>query len=265
MDVLEALILGVIQGLTEWLPISSSGHLVIAQEWLGLPAEENLVFDLVVHLGTLVAVCAYFRKELGRILMALFARREVRDEQIQALRTLGFLLLVGTVPAAVVGVLLTGVIEDVFDLTLVGAALMFNAALLLVAERFGSAGTSKKATLLDAVVIGVFQAASIIPGLSRSGATISGGMLRGLERETAAVFAFLLSVPTLLGAFAYGLSTLERYEFTFANAVVGFAAAFLVGLASIEFLLKAVRGKKLWVFSVYCACLGAAVLALTLA
>jgi undecaprenyl-diphosphatase len=264
MDAVEALVLGIIQGLTEWLPVSSSGHLVIAQELLGLPAGENLVFDLVVHLGTIAAVCVFFRKELGRIILSMLMPRSRRGEQENALRRLGLMLLLGTMPAAAVGVLLTDSMEGAFDLQLVGAALVFNAALLLASERFGAGGTRKSATAVDALVIGAFQALAILPGISRSGSTIGGGMLRGLERETAAVFAFLLSVPTLLGAFAYGLVTLETFELAWEESAVGFAAAFATGMISISFLLKAVRQRRLWVFAAYCVVLGGAVLAYTL-
>jgi len=264
MDPLDALLLGIIQGLTEWLPVSSSGHLVIAQELLGLTAGENLVFDLVVHLGTIVAVCVFFRKELGRIIISLFTVKEKRGEAENALRRLGFLLLLGTLPAAVIGVLLTERMEGIFDLQLVGAALMVNALLLLVSERFGAGGAKKNANVIDALVIGLFQAVAVLPGISRSGSTIGGGMLRGLERETAAVFAFLLSVPTLLGAFAYGLVTLDRFELDFGASAIGFVAAFLTGLASITYLLKAVREKRLWIFAAYCLVIGAAVLVSTM-
>lgn len=263
MDLIEALVLGIVQGLTEWLPVSSSGHLVIAQEMLGLPAGENLVFDLVVHLGTLCAVCAYFRKELGRILAAFAPGRDLHDAQARELRRLGALLLLGTAPAAAVGASLAGVMEEVFDIRLVGAALIINAGVLFAAERRGLRGGKRSVGPLDALVIGLFQAMAVVPGISRSGATISGGMLRGLEREAAAVFAFLLSVPTLLGAFAYGLVSLERYDLVLGEAVTGFAAAFLVGIACIGYLLRAVRARKLWLFSAYCACLGAAILVLT--
>ena len=256
--------LGVVQGITEWLPISSSGHLVIMQDLLGLEPDENLVFDLVVHLGTLTAVVAFFRKELGRILLAVFTKSEVVGPQETALRLLAGLLIVGTIPAAAAGVLFSDSIERVFDFRLVGLALLANACLLVVFERVGSDGSRKSARLADAVIVGLFQAASIIPGISRSGSTIGGGMLRGLERETAAVFAFLLSVPTLMGAFVFGALTLENAEASPITLVVGFFAAFTVGLASIEYLLKAVRSKKLWVFAVYCVVVGAAVVLVTL-
>lgn len=264
MDTIEAIVLGIIQGLTEWLPVSSSGHLVIAQELLETPASENLVFDLVLHLGTLAAVIVYFRRELGRIVASMLMPRARRGDQESKLRTLGFVLLVGTIPVVIAGLLLKDYIEDIFDLQLVGLALIVNAAALLVFERFWSRGQGKSTGFKDALVIGTFQAVSIMPGISRSGMTLGGGMVRGLERETAAVFAFLLSVPTLVGAFAYGALTLDQYDTTFYLSAIGFVAALLTGLVSINYLLKAVRAGKLWVFSVYCAALGVAVVLLTI-
>jgi len=264
MDVFQAFVLGIVQGITEWLPVSSSGHLVIMQDLLGLKPDENLVFDLVVHLGTLTAVLAFFRKELGRIVLALFTKKELVGPQERALRLLAGLLIVGTVPAAAAGVLFSDSIEKVFDLKLVGLALLANAAFLFAFERVGSEGTRKNVRLMDAIVTGLFQAVAIIPGISRSGSTIGGGMLRGLEREAAAVFAFLLSVPTLLGAFVFGILTLPNNNVDFATLVVGFVVAFAVGLASIEYLLKAVKSRRLWVFAAYCAVVEAAVVLLTL-
>jgi len=264
MDPLEALVLGVVQGITEWLPVSSSGHLVIAQELLGLPADENLVFDLVVHLGTLAAVLVFFRKELGRILLSLFMTKASRGVQENKLRKLGFVLLVGTIPVAIAGLLLTDYIEGIFDLRLVGFALIVNAFGLLAFERLWSRGSSRDTNYVDALIIGAFQAVSIMPGISRSGWTLGGGMFRGLERETAAVFAFLLSVPTLIGAFSYGILTLDQYDTTLYLSALGFFAAMLTGLVSISYLLKAVRAGKLWVFSVYCAIVGLAVVVMNL-
>ena len=264
MDFFQAFVLGIVQGVTEWLPVSSTGHLVIMQDLLGISPDENLVFDLVVHLGTLAAVCVFFRKELGRIMIAVFTRRSEVGPQEAALRLLAALIIIGTIPAGVVGVLFSDQIESIFDLRLVGVALLGNACFLFAVERLGAEGTRKSARLVDAIVIGLFQAIAIIPGISRSGSTIGGGMLRGLERETAAVFAFLLSVPTLVGAFAVGAVTLENTEATLATLVVGFVVSLAVGLASIEYLLKAVRSKRLWVFAVYCAIVGAAVIFFTL-
>ncbi len=264
MDFLEAVALGIIQGITEWLPVSSSGHLVLAQELAGLPAGENLLFDLMVHLGTVLAVCIYFRRELWRIVAALFSGSG-RTEQEREMRWLGAMIVLGTIPMAVAGLLLSGNMEDVFDVRLVGLALLVNAVVLITAERFQRQRMTKRdIRAVDAVIIGLFQAVAIIPGISRSGSTISGGMFRGLQREMAATFAFLLSVPTLLGAFAYGTATLEDYDADPLMLGAGAFVAFAVGLASIDFLLKAVRGGKLWVFGVYCIAVGTAALALTL-
>ena len=264
MDVFQAFVLGIVQGLTEWLPISSSGHLVIMQDILGLSPDENLVFDLVLHLGTLAAVCVFFRKELGRIILAVFTKRSLVGPQETALRLLAALIIIGTIPAGVVGLVFSDSIEEVFDLRLVGFALLANACFLFAFERIGSEGTRRNARLVDAIVIGLFQAVAIIPGISRSGSTIGGGMLRGLERETAAIFAFLLSVPTLVGAFAVGVVTLENPQATLVTLLVGFVVAFAIGLASIEYLLKAVKSRRLWIFAIYCAVVGAAVVAFTL-
>ncbi len=264
MDALQALILGIVQGFTEWLPVSSSGHLVISEELLGLPAGESLVFDLVVHLGTLLAVCIYFRLELWRVIRSLLMRRAARGAQDELLHTLGLLLILGTIPAAAAGVLFSSKIVDVFDIRLVGFAMIVNAAMLFLFERFGSRGTRKTATALDAIVVGLFQAVAIIPGISRSGSTIGSGMIRGLERETAAVFAFLLSVPTLLGAFAYGMMTLDRFDADLVTGAIGLITAFGTGIVSIDFLLRAVRKGKLWIFGVYCVAVGTIVVLLTL-
>ena len=263
MDAFQALLLGIVQGITEWLPISSSGHLAIAQELLGMDASENLVFDLAVHMGTLLAVCVFFRRELGRVILAVL-RPGDKGEEAKGLRTLGGLILLGTIPVAVVGVVLSDRAEDMFSLPLVGAALIVNAAILLVAERMAKPTKRKTVHMRDAVVAGVLQAVSIIPGISRSGSTISGSMLSGLEKEAAATFAFLLSVPALLGAFTYGVTTLDGYDVDVVSLVLGAGAAFATGFVAIGYLLKAVRAKKLWMFSVYCAIVGAAVLALTL-
>lgn len=261
MHLVEAFVLGVVQGVTEWLPISSSGHLVIAEQFLDINTSENVLFDLLVHLGTLLAVCVFFAKELGRIVIALFTKKDKRTPQIDALRMLGFLVLIATVPAGIIGVLLTSRIEDLFTVRVVAVALLMNGLLLFAYEKIGSAGTKRNATFLDAVVIGLFQAFAIIPGISRSGSTIGGGMLRGLEREVAAVFAFLVSVPTLAGAVVYGLIRLDSYNLDALSAIIGMFTAFAAGLVSIQYLLKAVRQGKLWIFGIYCIVAGALLLA----
>ncbi|UCE45039.1 MAG: undecaprenyl-diphosphate phosphatase [Methanobacteriota archaeon] len=263
MDIAEALLLGVVQGLTEWLPVSSSGHLVIAQELLGLSAEKHLLFDLMVHLGTVLAVCVYFRRELLGIVKAMLSTRGHGDRD-EKLRMLGFMILLGTIPIAVVGLTLSENIEEAFTVRMVGIALIVNAIVLVVAERMASAGAKRAIRPVDALIVGLFQAAAIIPGISRSGFSISGGLFRGIEREVAATFAFLLSAPSLLGAFAYGAITLDAHDTDFGMMMIGLVSAFAVGIVAIDFLLKAIRAGKLWIFGVYCLALGALALAMTL-
>ena len=264
MNLVEAFILGAVQGITEWLPISSSGHLVLFQNAFDLDSTENLLFDLIVHLGTLLAVCVYFSKELGRIILSMLSTKAKRDAQMDALRTLGFLLLVATVPVALVGIVISPTIDSIFTSKVVAMALVVNGLLLFAYVRYGSSGIRRNAKLNDAVIIGLFQAISIVPGISRSGSTLGGGMLRGLEREMAAVFAFLVSVPTLGGAIIYGVLTLDRYNLDFVSAITGLFVAFATGLLSIQYLLKAVRKGKLWVFGAYCVIVGLLALALLL-
>ena len=248
--------------MTEWLPVSSSGHLVIAQDLLGLAADEHLLFDLMVHLGTVLAVCVYFRRELFSIAKAMLPSHG-DDAGAHELRMLGYMILLGTIPIAVVGLLISGEVEDVFTVRMVGIALMVNAVVLIAAERL-RLGERKSVRTVDALIIGVFQAAAIVPGISRSGFTISGGLFRGIEKEIAATFAFLLSVPSLLGAFAYGAVALDAHDTGIGMMVVGLATAFVVGLVAIDFLLRAIRAGKLWVFGVYCIALGAIALAISL-
>jgi undecaprenyl-diphosphatase len=263
MDPFQALIMGIVQGLTEWLPVSSSGHLVIVQDLMGLNSSENLVFDLVLHMGTLLAVVVFFRVELWRIVRSILTWRSAKEPDQVQLRKLALLLIIGTIPAGIAGVLFKEQIENAFTIRLVGVALIVNAVILFIAWRFGSKGTRKSANLVDAIAIGLFQVVSIVPGISRSGSTIGSGMLRGLEKETAAVFAFLLSIPVLVGAFAYGMVALPKYDATVPTAAIGFVTAFVVGLASIRYLLKAVKSGRLWVFSLYCVIVGTIVVILT--
>ncbi len=257
MNPFDAFILWLVQGITEWLPISSSGHLVIVQTALNMDPTKNVLFDVIVHLGTLLAVCVYFSKELGRIIISMLSRKANRDPQMEKLRTLGFLLLLGTIPAGLAGVFLESSIENLFTGRVVALGLVANGFLLLGYVKFGSNGTRKDARLVDAIIIGLFQAFAIIPGISRSGSTIGSGMLRGLERETAAVFAFLLAVPTLVGAVAFGALTLPDTNLDLVSALTGLVVSFAVGLMSIPYLFKIIKKGKFWVFGVYCIAAGA--------
>ncbi|MEN3035549.1 MAG: undecaprenyl-diphosphate phosphatase [Candidatus Methanosuratincola sp.] len=252
---MHAVLLGIVQGTTEWLPISSSGHLVLLKEIMGVSAP--LSFDLILHLGTLVAVCAYFRKELLGIARPVLAM-ETKSEGFRA----AVLIAIGTVPAFLAGFLLSDLFENLFQsLFAVGIGFLITAALLAL-TRIG--GGQRGVDAARALLIGAFQAAAIAPGVSRSGMTISSALISGVEKGSAFRFSFLLSIPVILGAFVFELlgSPIESFGFEY---IVGFLVSALVGYASIWVVKSAVLSDRFYLFSVYCATLGVATLAHALA
>lgn len=252
MTLLESVVLGLVQGLTEFLPVSSTGHLVLAREFFGLGGEYSLAVDAVLHLATALAVLIYFRKDILRLLHS-FSHMILRKEVERGDRILIWALILGTIPAVFFGLLFESSIEGAFRNTeLVAYALIGGSLLFFIAERL-----AKQVSALNikkGIIIGFFQALALIPGVSRSGSTISGGLLLGLTRENAARFAFLLSFPVILGA---GL--LKLFELGEAGILVssgGMIAAsaltaFLSGMFAIHFLLKFLKTHTLDVFIVY--------------
>ena len=257
LELIEAVILGVVQGLTEFLPVSSSGHLLLGQYFLGLDQDRfGLSFDVALHMGTLLAVVSYFWRDLIRMAFAIyrsFGHWDLVNDQDQRL---AYLLIASTVPAALIGFLFEGFFENavrspwvvVFNFVLVGA-------LFLVAEAAGS--HSRRASKLgfgEAVGIGIAQATALVPGVSRSGATITLGLFLGLRREEAARFSFLMSVPIIAGAgglklaevLSSGMSAHEWLLF-----VTGFVTSAFVGYFTIRFLLAYLTRHSLRVFAYY--------------
>ena len=271
----RALFLGLLQGATEFLPVSSSGHLVLVPWLLGWPIP-SLAFDAMVHWGTLVAVIAYFWRDWLALLRGAWAGLRARSLNDPAAR-LFLLLIVGTIPAALAGALLEDFFEGMFARPDAAAGfLLLTAALLTLAElgwaRRSSApnpGALRALPALswaDALVVGLAQAVAILPGVSRSGATIAAGLGRGLEREAAARFSFLLSAPIILGAGAMQLWQLARAGTLAEEApllAAGFLTALVSGFAAIHFLLNYVRRRPLYPFALYCILLG--ILGLTVA
>lgn len=232
--------LGVIQGLTEFLPVSSSGHLVIAQSFIPNFHQPGVLFDALLHFGTLLAVVVYFRN-------ALFSLDK---------KMLGLLAL-GTVPAGLVGFLFKDSIEVLFSSTMVvGLALLFTGAMnWLVDSEELKTKNEKRVGWIDAIVVGLFQAMALVPGISRSGSTIFAGVFRGIDRKTAATFSFLLSVPAVFGAvslevFNYGVQGLD---FVY---IPGILAAFAIGYASIGVLMRFLLERRFRIFAVYCFAAG---------
>ena len=269
MTVVHALLLGIIQGLTEFIPVSSTAHLLIGQTLLGLPADDAMFsFLVLVQIGTIVSLLVYYWQDLRSIFMdTLKNLGGLRDFQsLPPNAKMGWYILIATVPALLAGYLLKDAVEALFKLPLLEAAIrLFTAAILLTLAEWLTKKDRQldSMTWLDALVVGLFQIVSIFPGASRSGSTISGGMFRGLDRPSAARFAFLMSVPVMLAAGAYELLDVVRMpgltEFLPVLAI-GFIAAAIVGWLAVRWLLRYLAGHSLYAFSAYCAVVGMIVL-----
>jgi undecaprenyl-diphosphatase len=262
LNLLKALMLGILQGATEFLPISSSGHLVLVPWWLHWQAPP-LVFDVVVHLGTVLAVLIYFRRDWQSFARAgIFALRHHSTEDPDT-RLLLWLAL-ATLPAALAGGLFEHTFQAAFsDPPLVAAFLLVTALLLIVSEHsYTAERTLHDLNTGDAFTIGVAQAFAIFPGISRSGSTIAAGIYRGMSRQDSARFSFLLGTPIIFGAgFRKILELLIHHvgagaDVNTMSLVVGFVAAGIVGYASIWVLIRLLQRRRLYGFAVYCAAFG---------
>ncbi|MCH2539134.1 MAG: undecaprenyl-diphosphatase UppP [Anaerolineales bacterium] len=264
MSVFQAVFLGIVQGLTEFLPISSSAHLVLLPHWLGWSFDSQLIltFDVFVHMGTLLAVVVYFRRDIGAITVATWRGIWRRTPLANKNARLGYIIVLATAPAAFAGMLLKDFFEKWFDNPRgVSALLLATALLLLFSEHVGSRkGKGVGAVgFLQAMLIGCFQALAILPGISRSGATIAAGLMCGLERSVAARFSFLMAVPVMIGAGLFALRDLFVHPLLWVHIPVmlsGFLAAVFVGLLSITWLMKYLQRYSLGRFSWYCALVG---------
>ncbi len=275
MSVFQAFILGIVQGLTEFLPVSSSGHLVLVPEFFNIPTP-GVSFDVLLHVATLVAVVGYFIKDVAKIVAALFSPRRMTKEEVRYWRRLFVWLVIGSVPAAIFGLALNSFFESLFSSTAsVGIFLMVTAVLLVASDlatraavRRNRPGASlREMRPVDAVIVGCFQALAIAPGISRSGSTISAGVFLGFDRETAARFAFLLSIPAILGAFLFKLPDLGGGATGTSGAAlfVGFLAAAVSGFLAVRFMMRFLKKHPLWGFAVYTALVGLFVIVLSLA
>ncbi|MDQ3964685.1 MAG: undecaprenyl-diphosphate phosphatase [Actinomycetota bacterium] len=263
MSSLEALILGAVQGITEFVPISSSGHLVLVPEALGWD-QPGLAFDVLLHAASLVALVAYFRAELVALVTGV-ARGEA------GARRLAVLLLVGTIPAGMAGLALGSYFEKSFqDADAAAVQLIVTAAILVVAElalAYHRRRVSEERLrdidrlgVWDSILIGVAQAISILPGISRSGATIGAGLAVSMRRDDAARFGFLLAIPALFGAAIVELPDLRGTDLSLSAAVVGFVASLVTSYAAIAGLIRYLRTRTLYPFAVYCVVAGVAFL-----
>ena len=254
MDFIEAIVLGIIQGLTEFLPVSSSGHLELAKAIFGdtsLP-QESLTFTVVLHFATALSTLVVFRKEVAEIFKGLF-QFKWNDETEFSLK-----IIASMIPAVIVGLLFEKELEAFFggQILLVGCMLIVTALLLLLADR--AKHTDKKVSYINAIIIGVSQAIAMLPGISRSGATISTSVLLGVDRSKAARFSFLMVVPLIIGKITKDLLS---GDINFSSSEIlplsaGFLAAFIAGLFACTWMISLVKRSKLSYFATYCALVG---------
>jgi undecaprenyl-diphosphatase len=265
IDLLKAVVLGVIQGLTEFLPISSSAHLRIFPELFGW-GDPGAAFTAVIQIGTELAVLIYFRKDIWRIGSA-WARSIFQPEYRGTLDArMGWFIIVGSLPIVVAGVLLKDVIENDFrNLWVIGTTLIVLGIVLGVADRIGRTDrTLGKLTLKDAVLMGLAQALAVVPGVSRSGATLSMGRFLGFDREAATRFAFLLAIPAVVGAGVFELKEIPHghNDFGWGPTITATVVSFVVGYAAIAWLLRYVSTRSYLPFVIYRIVLGAGTLIL---
>ena len=266
MSEIEALVLGLIQGLTEYLPVSSSGHLAIGAAWFGMSGEENLTFTVAVHVATVLSTLVILWKEVAWIFKGLFQGR-MNDETRYVMN-----ILVSMIPVGIVGVFFKDKVEEVFGsgLLVVGCMLLLTAALLAFSY-YAKPRQKEKISLRDAFIIGLAQAVAVMPGLSRSGSTIATGLLLGNKKERLAQFSFLMVIPPILGEALLDVMKAVKGgaeaavgDISLSALTVGFIAAFLSGCLACKWMINIVKRGKLIYFAIYCAIVGAIVIATNL-
>ena len=250
MDILIAFILGFVQGLTEFLPVSSSGHLEIVKSIFStdFSAKESMLMTVVLHFATALSTICIFRKDIIQILIGLFSKEETTQ------RVFSLKIIISMIPAVIIGVLWEEIIENLFNgqLILVGIMLIITALLLFLADR--SKPTNKEVSFKNSFFIGIAQAIAILPGISRSGATIATSVLLGIDKESAAKFSFLMVVPLIFGKMFKDIidGALLVEQINFLSLLIGFLAAFSTGLLACKWMIKLVKRSQLKYFSIYC-------------
>ena len=253
MGLLEAIILGIVQGLTEFLPVSSSGHIEIAKALLGISKQEqNLLMTIVLHAATALSTIFVFRKDIKEIISGLCQFKWNKEFQFS------LKVILSMIPATIVGLLFENEIELLFsgEILLVGCMLLITGLLLFLADK--AKNTNQNVNFLHALIIGISQAIAILPGVSRSGATISTSVLLGIDREKAARFSFLMVVPLIFGKMGKDIISGDILieSATLMPLITGFAAAFITGLFACKWMIQLVKKSKLKYFSFYCFLVG---------
>jgi undecaprenyl-diphosphatase len=254
----QAALLGFVQGATEFLPVSSSAHLILARAFFGFDGDKfGLAFDVACHVGTLIAVLIYFRQDLARMVAALPRFNPASDEESRLI----WLLVVGTIPAVIAGLAFRHLIEELRTPVVAAVTLVLGAILFFVAERGVKTRSDRSLTVTEALLIGVAQAFALVPGVSRSGATITVALLLGLRRTDAARFIFLLAIPAILGAAASEAPKLLKagVEGGASLIAVGITASAIVGYAAVKYFIRYLGNHSLAAFAWYRIALAASV------
>ncbi len=270
MEPLQSVMLGIIQGLTEFLPVSSSGHLVLLQNLFGI-MEPELLFDISLHIGTLIAIFIVFYREIRNILQTLLRLPALikssgnlkslfaHNEEIR----IAALIIIGSIPTAILGILFHKIVDQIFgSVWIVGVMLLVTGTLLWFTRQISTEGRPLiKVSIRDVLIIGVMQGLAIMPGISRSGSTISIALFLGINREIAGRYSFLLSIPAILGAMILSLnSTIIQTDIPVRITLLGTVTAAIVGYIGLKILLRMVKQGRLYYFAPYCWLLGAATL-----
>lgn len=274
MDIIQGIIIGIVQGLTEFLPVSSSAHLVFVQKLLGV--ESSIAFDVFLHLGTLIAVMWFFRYDIYKMLVSwwssiqdIFHGRFKEGFYDDPYKRLAWYVILATIPVGIVGVLFEDSVDALFSGALYVPAffLFVTGTILYLSQRMTSGKINfHNVTKKEALFMGLGQACAILPGLSRSGTTIAAGLVVGLDKEFAAKFSFILSIPAILGAFLLQAKDIgTAMDANFLPIILGFIAAFISGYAAIKWMLELVQKRNLDIFAYYCWIVGIVVFMGTIA
>jgi undecaprenyl-diphosphatase len=263
MDYVEAVVLAVIQGLTEFLPVSSSGHLVLAQHWFGQFSETNLLYDIMLHLATVTAILVYFRHDLLTLGLGYVGWSTTRGSLFQGFerRTIHF-ILVASIPTAIIGLGIRGIgLENLVQPSVVAVMLLITGVILWMGRGKNSIRGIQHMGIRDALAIGVVQGVAVLPGISRSGSTIASGVLLGLDRELSARFSLLISIPAIVGATILEIGhVMNHVHEPIGMYATGMVVAAFVGYGSISLIIKLVREDHFHLFSYYLWPLGTTIL-----
>lgn len=283
MSLAEAIALGIIQGITEFLPVSSSGHLVIFKNIFGMKTDMDNVYDIMLHFGTLVAVFIVYWKDISKLIVngvcmvggwccnaGLFLANLFRKDKLEyrkvinsSYRRFVMMIIISTIPTGIIGLVLEKIVGDASEhLLLPGICLLITAALLAGTDRITHDDKGvDRATYKDSLIVGIVQGIATLPGISRSGSTIVAGVGCGFSRAFAVEYSFIMSIPAILGAVVLDIPKIGTLSSPISYYIIGTVVAAVVGFMSIKFMLRVVKGKKFKYFSIYCVCAG--ILAIT--